>query len=507
MGVFTFSSCGAEDKQVQGPKHVILISMDTLRADHIGVYGGPAKLTPTMDSVAQGGVLFESVLAPAPTTLASHTSMLTGQYPQTHGVVRNGFPVNPENVTLAEILKAQGFHTAAFLGSFALDSRFGMDQGFEVYDETFDMEVVGGRDQNQRRAEAVTDAVLGHLEQVGDDADRLFFFVHYFDAHLPYEPEKKMALRYTSDKNILRVDDLHIEALVRKRHLALLGLKEGDASFGLTGTVVQGLTADHINKADGRRFTTERIPASLYNAEVATVDAAIAKLLGGLAEQGILDDCLIILTGDHGETFWEHGDSWNHGLWLYKTTTQLPWVMNWSGAPWKPNTRISQPSSTVDLVPTLCGLLDISLDTSLDGKDWGPALRGQAFDRGPVYSVATQPINPALERSSPHWANAKKPHAVRKGPWKLIVSEYNSVQELFHLGNDPEERTNLLAGDKPDGAASAAFDELSGLLKGFRDSANPLPSHFDPSQSAETAERLSGMGYGDKDGAGAGKDK
>ncbi|MDF1838846.1 MAG: sulfatase [Planctomycetota bacterium] len=489
------TSCGS--KEIQGPKHVILISLDTLRADHMGAYGNTSQLTPTMDSLARSGVTFENVLAPAPTTLASHTSMLTGQYPQTHGVVRNGFPVHADNVTLAERLKAEGFHTAAFLGSFALDSRFGMDQGFEVYDETFEMQVEGGRDQNQRSAESVTAATLKHLAKVRDDADRMFFFVHYFDAHLPYEPGPKMAKRYAVDPNVLRVGDEQIEAIVRSRHKALLDLDSGKPSFGLRRTVMDGLTPEHIAKATGQPFSIERIPASLYNAEVASVDAAIAQLLEGLAEQGILDDCLIILTGDHGETFWEHGDFWNHGLWLYKTTTHLPWIMNWKGAPWKPNMRIAEQGSTVDLVPTLCSMLGISVEESLDGADWGPALAGSPFERGPVFSVATQPLDVDLERASPKWANAKKPHAVIRGPWKFIDSKYNGVQELFHLERDPGERHNLIAGDDWSAEVKSAHGELSRLLAEFRASANPLPSHFDPSQSKETAARLSGMGYGD----------
>ncbi|MCP5022792.1 MAG: sulfatase-like hydrolase/transferase [bacterium] len=282
---------------------------------------------------------------------------------------------------------------------------------------------------------------------------------------------------------------------MKQRHQLVLGLKEGDRGFGLHGMITQGITADHLSKAKGRQFPAERIAGSLYNAEVATVDEAIAQLLLGLEEQGILEDCLIILTGDHGETFWEHGDSWNHGLWLYKTTTRLPWIMNWPDAPWQPGSRIDQPSSTVDLVPTLCGLLNVPVGGDLGGEDWGPAFRGEAFQRGPVYSVATQPILPALENKSPKWANAEKPHAVRLGPWKLIDSKYNSVQQLFHLGRDPGEKNNLLAAKELDQEASGAHVQLLGLLNAFRASAKPLPSVFDPTQAQEVAARLGAMGY------------
>ena len=120
-------------------RHVILISIDTLRADHLACYGHPTVRSPHFDRLAAEGILFESAIAAAPTTLASHTSLLTGTFPHTHGTPRNSFVVNARNVTLAETLKQAGFSTAAFIGSFALHSRFGLGQGFDVYDQQFDL--------------------------------------------------------------------------------------------------------------------------------------------------------------------------------------------------------------------------------------------------------------------------------------------------------------------------------------------------------------------------------
>ncbi|MEZ5974209.1 MAG: sulfatase-like hydrolase/transferase [Planctomycetota bacterium] len=185
------ASCGSKEPAWKGPKHILLVSLDTLRADHLGAYGNTRGLTPTMDALARQGVVFPETMAPAPTTLVSHTSMMTGRYPQNHGVVRNGFSVNADNQTLAESLAARGFHTAAFLGSFALDARFGLDQGFHVYNHDFDSLVQRGRDQNQRSAEAVTESALEYLKGLESAPEHLLLFVHYFDAHLPYEPPAK----------------------------------------------------------------------------------------------------------------------------------------------------------------------------------------------------------------------------------------------------------------------------------------------------------------------------
>lgn len=495
LGALLFGACGPKAPDLPGPKHIVLISLDTVRADHLGAYGDRRKLTPTIDALAAQGMVFDQVLAPAPTTLASHTSMLTGSYPQTHGVVRNGFPVHPDNVTLAEVLRGKGFHTAAFLGSFALDARFGLDQGFELYEQSFDTLVAPGRDQNQRSAEAVTDAVLQHLDELGQEPDRTFFFVHYFDAHLPYEPPLKWARRLSSDGETMRFDATSIDAIVQAKQRAQFGLEPTSPGFGMGGAIGHGLAAETLARADGRPIREEALPASLYAAEIAAVDEQIARLMVALERNGWLADTLIILTGDHGETFWEHGDIWNHGLWVYQTTTSVPMIWEWAGAPWKPGSRIPSPASTVDVVPTLLEMLGLPSPERVDGVSWLPAFGGGTVDRGPVFSVATQPYSPLVERPDLIWRNALKPHAIRLGPWKYIQSEYNGVEELFQLDQDPGERKNRIAEAASDPEVANVLQDLRTRLQAFRASAHPLPSQFDPSQAREAQSRLKAMGY------------
>jgi len=189
--------CGRHDYG-DTARHVVLISLDTTRRDHIGCYQRSAVATPHIDRFAAEGLRCNNHLTPATTTLASHASMFTGKYPQNHGVPRNGFVLHRENPLLAEILGAAGFRTAGFLGSFALDSRFGIARGFEHYDQEFDIFFgEDGADQNQRRATAVTDAVDAYLDRARG-ADRRFLFVHYFDPHQPYDPPAEYAARYVS---------------------------------------------------------------------------------------------------------------------------------------------------------------------------------------------------------------------------------------------------------------------------------------------------------------------
>lgn len=204
---------GCNLRGYRGPaRHVILISLDTTRPDHLGCYGNEWIQTPSLDALARESILFTDHLTPATTTLASHASLFTGLYPHSHGVPRNGFTLDPANVTLARILKDAGFTTAGFLGSFALDSRFGIASGFDVFDERFDT-MVGqeGADQNQRRAPAVTQAVIEYLE--GNGVPRhLFLFAHYFDPHQPYAPTEEFRGLYPGETRYGLGDPLRGEA-------------------------------------------------------------------------------------------------------------------------------------------------------------------------------------------------------------------------------------------------------------------------------------------------------
>ncbi len=165
---------------------VILISVDTLRADHLGCYGHRKIRTPNLDHLAQGGTLFSRVDSPVPMTLPAHTSLLTSTYPFVHGIEENGQQVGTGRLTLATVLKSNGFRTAAFIGGYVLDSRFGLNRGFDVYDSPFHLRPDPGEDppEVKRPAEAVLDAARKWIESVS--VDRFFAFIHLYDAHQPY---------------------------------------------------------------------------------------------------------------------------------------------------------------------------------------------------------------------------------------------------------------------------------------------------------------------------------
>jgi len=469
-----------------------LISLDTTRADHLGCYGSERVRTPALDRLAAQGVRFADVTAPAPTTLASHTSMMTGTYPPTHGVARNGFVVNAENTMLAEVLRDAGFHTAAFLGSFALERRFDFHQGFAHFDEDFDILAYTGEgspDQDQRRADRVTDAVLAHLDELGESAqeEQLFLFAHYFDAHAPYAPPAPFDRMYSQGGEPRTSTNEDLLEAAEAHHQAVLG-----EPFGLRRAVGQGLKRELLDAPPTGPLSKSELLAELYAGEMSFQDAEIARLLDGLAARGLLDETLVVVTADHGETFWEHGDFWNHGLWLFQTTLHVPLIFKLPGDEHS-GTVIDTPVSLIDLVPTICGLLEVAPPDVVEGHDLAPLWRGEPLERGPVFSEATQPWSVESRRSA--WCNAAKPHCVRDGDWKYIRAPYiGGYEQLFHLGEDPQETRNLLRGEPSDDIRRVR-DRLSARIKDWILGSDPLPSSFTDVQIEDTRRRLEGLGY------------
>jgi len=486
------AACGRD----YAPRNVLLISLDTTRADHLGCYGAERGETPVIDRLAREGVHFLDVTAPSPTTLSSHTSMMTGSWPQTHGVVRNGYPVHEDNVMLAEMFRGAGYHTAAFLSSFALASRFEFDQGFDHYDEGFDRLITADRFQNERSSEQTNQAVFTHLDSV--DEDRMFLFVHYFDAHMPYEPPEPFAKRFVAEGQPLESGAADVERACSAHQYELI-----QRALGRGGPISDGLHPALLRGAKGTPLGKDEWLASLYAAEVAAVDASIQELLDGLDARGLLEDTLIIVTGDHGETFWEHGDFWNHGLMVYETTVAIPWVMHFPDGRYR--AQVSQPVSTVDLVPTLCELFGWRPPERSDGVSLVPLLSGSttaetepsSFRRGPIFSQATQP-GPKFE-VGPGWGNRTKTRCIRDGNWKYIWTPYLQLGHLFDLSRDPDERHDLLSDPQPSPEIRARRDELHELLERWVKSADPLSSSFDPTQDMEVRKRLKDLGYAGDD--------
>jgi len=480
-----------------GPyRNVILITLDTLRADHLGCYGSDAGLTPELDAFAAEGVRFADVTTAAPTTLASHVSIMTGTYPHTHGVPRNGFDVLPENRMLAETLRERGFETAAFLGSWALDASFGFDQGFDYFDAEFDVAasfvrvdeaVEIGIEQDQRRAEQVNEAVFRYLDET--DAERRFLFLHYFDAHAPYSAPAPFGRVVDGQTVGSSLADL-------KHAVAAHQARVQDEPLGFDGTIVMGIPRAVLDGADGVELPIDVTLKDDYAREVRYLDDCLGRLFAGLAKQGVLDDALVIVTADHGESFHEHGDYWNHGSWVYETTVRVP-LLVWRS----PNLRtegeagraVGVPISTVDILPTVLAVLGIEPQRGVEGVALSAALMGDVLERGPVFCEATQPTHPDADGEG--WTNARKARCVRDGSSKLILAPLLGRLELFDLASDPGERDNrATAHELADRRLS-----LQEALRVWSSRARASSSTFNPAQSAELLQRLRALGYPEGD--------
>ncbi len=248
--------------------NVILVSLDTTRADHLGCYGDRDARTPTIDAVAGRGVLFSQAATPAPLTLPAHSSIMTGFYPTYHGVRLNGTTaLSPSHTTLAEALAHEGYQTGAFVGAFVLDGRWGLNQGFRVYDDQFDLKKFKHLDLAavQRPANEVMDAALRWLD--GRKQTPFFAWIHVYDAHSPYEPPEPFRSEFRSR--------------------------------GLPG---------------------------LYDGEISFVDQQLARLISWLQRAGLDQKTIVVIVGDHGEGLGSHGEG-THGFFVYDDAVHVPFIV------------------------------------------------------------------------------------------------------------------------------------------------------------------------------------
>ncbi len=312
--------------------NVLLVTLDTVRQDRLGCYGDRQAVTPVIDALAAGGVQYYDAVAGAPLTLPSHATILTGQDPLRHGVHDNGlYALGDVPTTLAEDLRANGYATAAFIGAFVLDKRFGLDRGFDFYD--FQVSILGYRPKmasfNERPANEVTDAAQAWLQRhEAENPDQPFFaWVHYFDAHLPY-------------------------------------------------------TAPLQNQVNFKNRG--------YDAEISFVDGHLGRLIRGLDENGTREKTVIILTADHGESLGEHKEQ-AHGMFIYNSTMKVPLIVNCPSLIPGHLAVKSRIAGLVDLRDTISDMLGIRPTAPTDGQS---LLDSVAANRS-IYMETESPMNMA----------------------------------------------------------------------------------------------------------------
>jgi arylsulfatase A-like enzyme len=447
---------------------LLLVTFDTLRADHCSTHGYERETTPTLQRLAEEGVLFTAAYAPTATTAPSHASLLTGLAPLEHGVHRNGLTLPETAVTLAERLGESGYDSAAFVSSVVLKREFGFAQGFGRYDDDFSnptqnkpkrrewqgVEVPGGI--FRRSAAETTDRALAWLEAQRDRVPGeleapLLLWVHYYDPHEPYTPP---------------------------------------SDFG-----------DPFRAAEFADGSLEQVVAR-YDTLVRYADHQLGRLIAAFSITSNPHGTLTFVTADHGEAFLEHG--WrSHGVQIFEESIRVPWQIHWPGE--IEIRRIEAPVSLFDALPTLLGLLEIPIDDKGErsGRNLGPALRSgapldaerkipfqrQSYEQDglveaiPLRDLDGKTFGQGVEVAGDMWG-------LRAGRWKYIEAPAEpSARQLFDLSEDPGERRSLTT-ERPEISAS-----LSLALANWRASLlPPLKSEAPPLDDQQRAA-LEALGY------------
>ena len=422
---------------------VVLITIDTWRSDRFGAGGDPRVRTPHLDRFFRGATQFADAWSAAPTTLASHATMLTGQWPTGHTIPRNGWPLPSDVPTLAEVLHGAGIATGAFVSSAALDPAFGLARGFDVYDAEATRSVAG--DQAWRPGGETLERAEAWWSRAGK---RRFLWVHLFEPHFPYEPSPIDFALYDTGYR---------------------GPANGSMPY------LYSIWNDPKPLAADARDHLE----SLYVAEITGVDRLLGDFLSRrTAERGVL----VIVTADHGESLGEHGIRFLHGPDVYPGDVRVPLGIRGTGA-----FRASVSVATVRTIDLACTILrQLRLKASLGTESADLAESGSGPGRT-AFSEASMPWGAEHEGSYP---NLFKQRAVRTQEWTFLETPWRGdAPEWYRRADDPGE---LRPAPAPPSASPGA--SLPQLLREWIDHGRPRrPPTIDP----QVAERLRSLGYVD----------
>jgi len=492
-------SCSPNAELATKP-NVILISIDTLRADALSAYGCPDATSPNIDALASRGVLFEDVTSSTSWTLPAHISMLTGLTVSAHGIcderlwnavrVEGGpdeLPLRGEY--LSESLGRAGYQAAGFFTWKYLDSKFGFGQGFETWRRVGNtvwadgpkreryLKLVAERkteelrewtteeplafDQQAPSANLVVDAGLEWLDQADDSP--FFLFLHLFDVHDDYVPPSPFDKAFDAD---------------------------------YTGTVDGRNVSSPDSKINGGlpKADLEHLQA-LYHGEVAWVDSQLGRLFAELERRGLTEDTLIVLTSDHGEEFYEHGHK-THRTHLFRETTQVPLIFSWPGH-LPEGKRVAGPVGIIDIAPTISAIADVAPPASVSGRDLSGIMSGDQVNEETAYLselMVFQRGSPTPERKTAILLRDR--HYIR-----TVDREGQATGVWFDRLKNPLER-GPGAAFGPGSPEMALFDELLAPIRTktqLQRSLAPKRASLFTELTSGDAKELAGMGYLDGD--------
>jgi arylsulfatase A-like enzyme len=408
--------------------NIILITIDTLRADHLHCYGYQRIQTTEIDRIAEEGVLFENAISHIGSTGPSHSSILTSQYPRSHMVLRNGYPLSTELVLLPEILKDHGYLTAAFVSSAALAKRMGFDQGFDFFVETYDDGLLTLVDQTRKlmlselvfstsiyqiferilpKLPAQTDAASVNsflLPWLREHRNNSFFlWLHYYDPHEPFTPPPPYDTMYwEKNREVTKLQySTQFMDIFRNQH---------------------NLTPDEI----------ERV-ISLYDGEVTFVDCAIGEVMRELEALGIRDNSFLIVTADHGEQLYEHHRAIGHFLFLYEPIVHVPLIFSYPGV-LPAGMRMESLVQSIDIAPTILEAIHVPVHKNFEGVSLYGMMKSR-WDQGNRRFTFSEVFSLDTEYDT---------KVIRSNKWKLF--DYHNEKknpELFRIDIDRKECNNV----------------------------------------------------------------
>lgn len=445
------ASCGPSEPE--DPPNIVLITLESLRTDHLEVLGGPRPTAPHLDALGRDAVVYEDAHAVTSWTLASHASIFTGLYPTAHRTTGPKSRLHDSYTTLAEILSENGYQSAGVASGPYLTTTYNLHQGFEIYDdspaEAVDLDAHG--DVTNPQMESLLEKFLN---QQRDPTRPFFLFAYYWDPHYDYIPPPPYDEMFVDDEcETIRVTEYEATNEVHAR------IRPGQLRFVI----------------------------SQYDGEIRWTDESVGKLFRLLKQKRLWEDTAVIVTSDHGEEFFEHGHK-GHKHNLYAETVRVPLIVKYPRG--KPRGRDARLVSLVDLFPTILDLAGVTSPVPYQGQ----TLIGPPRDpeRAIYYELLSifffpRPGKRGMTKQVEEW------FAMRQGDYKLISVPSRHSIELYDVRKDPEEKLDLAA------VETARVQELLEALDRWQSRTQDLfrgPTQGDEAElDPEELERLRSLGY------------
>ncbi len=442
----------------QAPRpNILILLMDTLRADRLGCYGYGKPTSPAVDRLAQRGTLFTRCYAPSDYTQASTASLFTGQYPLAHGYVNSDYVLEDANLTMAEIFRDAGYTTAAFIANGLAGRKYGMDQGFHEHFEN-----------NRASAFELAEAASEFIDRHSREGDRPFLaYLHFLDVHDPHRiPAAEFSRMADPSAFVFDMQDtLLLETMVMRAWWS----------------TVQKWRGEGEDPGEVARYFEDY--SDLYDSSIAYWDEAVGAILEALRRNGLDRNTVVLVTSDHGEQLLEHG-FFGHANSGYDVGLHVPLVL-FDPAEDGIGRRISRPVSLIDVLPTLLERAGMPVPEQVQGRSLWP-FSGTAkalTEARPIHSEGTffanRPVGTLIQ-------------TLREGRWKLILDRLRDTKELYDLSRDPGETRNLLETEADEaarlyGAMQRHYNRNLGIFNARQ------RSQADP--TAEKLEELRSLGY------------